>query len=173
MVVFLVWQVFLVFFSFCFFCPLLVVAGHQVLAACERVIHNSQTPVTSLYQVCCVHLHRPCSVCGCNAGHWTAQILHPVYVHTFHLDSPTCATFSGGKSLLLEKALSVLLWDVPRTWVLFSTVHAVFPVIHQDLSLYFGPNSLLYLFRRFQVEPEQIEACLYLRQRKGKRRKIH
>lgn len=75
-----------------------------MLSACEKVIHNSQTPVTSLYQVCCVHLHRPCSVCGCNAGHWTAQILRPVYVHTFQLDSPTCATFSGGEIFVARRS---------------------------------------------------------------------
>lgn len=120
-----------------------------MLMTCEKVIHNTQIPVISLYRVCCVHLYRRCGVCGCNAGHCTAQILCPVYVPTFQLNSCTCATFSGGGSLLLEEALSGLLWAVPRTQVLFSAVHALFPVIHQDLSLYFGPSSLLYLFRRF------------------------
>lgn len=74
-----------------------------MLKTYEKVIHNTQTPVISLYQVCCVHLYRPCSVCGCHAGHCAAQILCPVHVHTFQLDSPTCAAFSGGKIFVAIK----------------------------------------------------------------------
>lgn len=70
----------------------------------EKAIHNTQIPVISLYQVCCVHLCRPYSLCGCNAGHCAAQILCPVYVHTFQLDSHTCATFSGGGIFVAGKS---------------------------------------------------------------------
>lgn len=90
---------------------------------------------------------------------------------TLSWTAATSAMLAGGKSQSLEKALSVVLWAVTRTCELSSAVHSFFPVIHQDLSLFWPQASTVFLqetLGRTRVR----ETRYSLGRRKGGRRKI-
>lgn len=102
----------------------------------NRLLHNRSAENSVVACTCTNHvlyvavmrdvLHLKCLVlCICTPISWSAV---------------TSAMLAGGKSQLLEKALSAA---VIRTWELPSAVHTFFPRNSQDLSLYFGPKSLL------------------------------
>lgn len=136
-----------------------------MLKTCEKVIHNTQS--RSVVYICVDHVVHVAVMQG------TVQLRSFV----LYMCIPSSWTALPGLHFLREnlccykKAPSVVLWAVPRTQILFSAVHAVFQVIHQDLSLYFDPSSLLCLFRRSGVEPEQNKSLPSFGKGEGKEEK--